>query len=298
MKWSRLTVVMAAYNMIRKSPRLIQRLFRPWLRQALARLRFLERGRSSTLFETNSSPDRDASSHQRVLAVLGMHRSGTSLLTGTLQEAGLVLGDVVTAAPFNQKGNRESLPIRTLHDDLLAAAGGSWSNPPDRVSWRPVHQALRDELIARFADEPIWGFKDPRTLFCLEGWLDVLPDLELVAIVRHPLEVAASLQARDGLPLDQGVRLWQQYNECLFRWASRRPIQVLVFDANPQSMRSKLAKLLAQLQLPRSLESDELTFFAPELRHQEADAITWPSHECEEFALGLFNQLRGLSIQA
>ena len=29
---------------------------------------------------------------QQVLTVLGMHRSGTSLLTGTLQEAGLVLG--------------------------------------------------------------------------------------------------------------------------------------------------------------------------------------------------------------
>ena len=36
---------------------------------------------------------------QQVVVILGMHRSGTSLLTGTLQEAGLVLGDVVTSAP-------------------------------------------------------------------------------------------------------------------------------------------------------------------------------------------------------
>ena len=71
-----------------------------------------------------------------------MHRSGTSLLTGTLQEAGLVLGDVVTAAPHNRKGNRESLPIRALHDDLMQRAGGDWDRPPQQVSWQPVHTAL------------------------------------------------------------------------------------------------------------------------------------------------------------
>ena len=276
----------------------IRPVFRPWLRRALSERRPLEQQKGSKLYGTHPRQDLDAPAQQRVLAVLGMHRSGTSLLTGTLQEAGLVLGDVVTAAPFNQKGNRESLPIRTLHDDLLAAAGGSWSTPPDRVSWRPVHQVLRDQLIARFADEPIWGFKDPRTLLCLEGWLDGLPDLELVAMVRHPLEVAASLLLRDGLPVDQGLRLWQHYNQRLLHWTERRPVHLLTFDADPQRLRSQLARLLTQLHLPRSLGADELTFFDPELRHQQADATQWPSPACERTAMGLYDQLSRLSIQA
>ena len=44
--------------------------------------------------------------------------------------------------------------------------------------------------------------------------------------------------------------------------------------------------------------ADELTFFDPELRHQQADAISWPSPACEQSAMGLYDQLRRLSIQA
>ena len=43
------------------------------------------------------------------IAILGMHRSGTSCLAGSLQEAGIYLGDVVTSAAHNQKGNRENV---------------------------------------------------------------------------------------------------------------------------------------------------------------------------------------------
>lgn len=39
--------------------------------------------------------------------VLGMHRSGTRSLAGSLQERGLRLGKVFTSNPYNRKGNRE-----------------------------------------------------------------------------------------------------------------------------------------------------------------------------------------------
>lgn len=64
-----------------------------------------------------------------VVMVLGMHRSGTSCLTGLLQQTGLELGDVVTEAPHNKKGNRENLDIMRLNDDVLAHSRGSWDRP-------------------------------------------------------------------------------------------------------------------------------------------------------------------------
>ena len=67
---------------------------------------------------------------QRSVVILGMHRSGTSVLAGSLQEAGLVLGDVVTQAPHNKKGNRENRAIMFMQEDLLQSNGGSWDNPP------------------------------------------------------------------------------------------------------------------------------------------------------------------------
>ena len=58
---------------------------------------------------------------RRVIAILGMHRSGTSCLTGSLQEAGLELGEHHTWNPYNRKGNRENQDFVDLHDAILAA---------------------------------------------------------------------------------------------------------------------------------------------------------------------------------
>ena len=55
----------------------------------------------------------------RVVAVLGMHRSGTSALAGSLEQHGLFLGRVSTSNPHNPKGNRESAEVRRLNEDVL-----------------------------------------------------------------------------------------------------------------------------------------------------------------------------------
>ena len=40
------------------------------------------------------------------ICVVGMHRSGTSCLTGIMQRMGIELGEVFTENEFNKKGNR------------------------------------------------------------------------------------------------------------------------------------------------------------------------------------------------
>ena len=104
---------------------------------------------------------------QRAMIVLGMHRSGTSMLAGTLEEAGLTLGDVVNQAPDNAKGHRENLAIMSMQEDLLQRNAGSWDNPPETVSWGRLHRAVRDLFISSFRSSKVWGFKDPRTLITL-----------------------------------------------------------------------------------------------------------------------------------
>ena len=96
--------------------------------------------------------------------VLGMHRSGTSLLTGSLEAAGLHLGKVNHAAPFNRKGNKENEPIRGFHDELLAKNGASWDRPPKgQVRWdRPDEERARSLIEAHLRSARPWGFKDPR----------------------------------------------------------------------------------------------------------------------------------------
>lgn len=191
-----------------------------------------------------------------------MHRSGTSSLAGSLEEAGLHLGEVVTRAQHNLKGNRESLAVRELNDRLLEHNGGAWDHPPDALAWDDDFRTQRAAVIAAHAADWRWGFKDPRTLLTLAFWQEGLPDLALVGTFRHPRAVAASLQRRDGLAISAGLRLWQAYNERLVAAHEQEPFPLVSFDLPPQAYAAGVASIARALDLP-----GEPGFFTEELRH-------------------------------
>src|SRR5688500_829655 len=102
--------------------------------------------------------------------VVGMHRSGTSAVTEMLHRAGL---DVPRAARLdahvtNPHGHWESWRLVAVNDDLLAAHGGTWSEPPVlEPGWEsgPAATALLDRARGTFQREhpnAPWVWKDPR----------------------------------------------------------------------------------------------------------------------------------------
>jgi hypothetical protein len=226
---------------------------------------------------------------ERVICVLGMHRSGTSCLAGSLEQQGLFLGDVNTSAPWNRRGNRERFDIMHLQGDVLEASGGSWDSPPASVEWAPEHYERARGILAEHAGSPVWGFKDPRTLLTLEGWRSLVPDLRAVGIFRHPLRVAQSLQSRNGLALEVGLSLWKTYNERLLEIHDGTPFPVVCFDEDPPALEAKLRRAGEMVGL-RELPPDE-PFFADELRNARAEGGSPPA-EVE----ALYERLRGISI--
>src|SRR5579863_9360624 len=97
------------------------------------------------------------------ICVLGMHRSGTSCLTGLLEDAGVYLGGVSKKNPYNLKGNQENLQIMKLHDEVLSENGGRWDNPPRaEARWSETHKAELRLLVDDYVSHPLWAFKDPR----------------------------------------------------------------------------------------------------------------------------------------
>ncbi len=224
--------------------------------------------RAAALESVQRTPNRIpvASSGSRTVIILGMHRSGTSALAGSLQEAGLDLGEVVREAPHNQKGNRENWAILHMQEDLLERNGGSWKEVPENVHWSTLHRAVRDQFVAGFRGVGLWGFKDPRTLFTLDGWLEVLPNAELVGIFRHPLLVAKSLLRRDGISLELGLELWRRYNERLLELHRASPFPLVEFDDDPALVREKFQRVSEALALPGRFRA--ALFFEDQLRHR------------------------------
>ncbi len=148
----------------------------------------------------------------RAILVLGMHRSGTSAVTGVLARLGAELGeDLVAASPFNEAGHFEHAGIVRIHERLLASLGATWHGlAPLPAGWaeRPESLALARELETLLARElataPIWVVKDPRLCKLLALWRPLFAKLGVeptfVVTVRDPREVARSLAARDGIP--------------------------------------------------------------------------------------------------
>lgn len=220
----------------------------------------------------NSGPGPEAGSRAepaRVLAVLGMHRSGTSCLTGSLQAAGLFLGECHTWNPYNRKGNRENQAFVDLHDAILAASGGSWDVPPRQIQWRPEHCNAASDLLASHGPVEILGFKDPRALLLVDGWKAICPRLEMVGIFRHPDAVARSLYSRSKFPRDRALELWYRYNRELLRQQRKHRFPILCFDDDATVFQQRVVALAHWLRLPQQPNASE--FYEDTLRQFDGD---------------------------
>jgi len=216
----------------------------------------------------------DSSTPAAAILVLGMHRSGTSCLAGSLEQRGLHLGEVYQWRPYNTKGNRENQRVMDLNDAVLAHSGGRWDQPPAALAWTAEHAARRDALIAelRGGSRGHWGFKDPRTLLTFDFWHQAIADARLVGTFRHPLAVARSLNARDAaMSLERGLALWQAYNERLLERHMSAPFPILCFDSDETGYRRTVDAVARDLGLGPA-PADE--FFERGLRTQAADGAT------------------------
>ena len=153
--------------------------------------------------------------------VVGMHRSGTSALTGALGRLGLAVpaADDLVAGRYDNPVHYESQVLNDLDDAILAALGGSWSAPPALgPGWETspaVLEASRPAPSAARRAFPRPGpvvWKDPRLCLLLPLWRALLPSPVVpVFLWRSPHAVARSLRARQGFPLSLGLALWERY---------------------------------------------------------------------------------------
>lgn len=202
--------------------------------------------------------------------IIGMHRSGTSCLAGCLEDAGLVLGAVNRAARHNQKGNNENKQLRVMHDTMLARVGAAWDAPPvGIVEWTAADTAAARALIQQYPQDQVWGLKDPRTLLLLEGWMAMLPNLRFAGTFRHPLDVAASLHARNGLPEERCLTLWLAYNQRLLAWRRRHLFPIVRYGADGGDYLARVRTLAAELGLKANAD---IKFREEALTHHSSDA--------------------------
>jgi hypothetical protein len=240
------------------------------------------------------------------VCIVGMHRSGTSLIAQLLKQSGLYLGSedrLLGGNVGNRDGHFEHFGFIELNDALLAHLGGSWEFPPELPSgWEqaaalePLRSRARD-LLRSFAGKSPWGFKDPRTTLLLPFWRSLIPNLCFVVCVRSPLAVANSLKARNKMPLGRGAYLWDRYLRASLADTANSRRLVVFYDHFFNDPEREIAALLDFCRLPANGGAAALAAtIRADLRHQHSDisellACDQISHEIKLLYLGL----RGLA---
>lgn len=152
--------------------------------------------------------------------VLGMHRSGTSALARLLGLLGCDLPKSPLAAnAYNERGYWESAKISELNDRILIDANSNWFdwtefNPEWYQSYaaKKFHEEAVSLIEQEFGDSGLFVLKDPRICRFFPFWSSVLESINISPLalipLRNPLEVANSLQERDGIDLSHGQLIW------------------------------------------------------------------------------------------
>lgn len=156
--------------------------------------------------------------------ILGMHRSGTTMITKHLEGLGLFVGQ-------KKEENNEARYFLMLNIWILNQLQAGWDNPPIS-NWYEYLPGMEERLlqalrfhqssekviqylgVRRFMkyhtltnlDFP-WGWKDPRNTLTVNLWRQIYRGAKIIHIYRNPIDVAESLRIRKerSLLVDGGI---------------------------------------------------------------------------------------------
>jgi hypothetical protein len=219
--------------------------------------------------------------------VLGMHRSGTSALTRTLNLLGCALPEaLVGASEGNELGHWESASAVILNDEILASAGSNWNDwGPINSDWRA--SGVRGQMVERATEVirehkalgPLFALKDPRLCRLADLWLEagdaVGVDMRVVLMLRHPGEVSASLESRDLMAPGYGQLLWLRHTLDAEHLSRGRKRVVCRFDRLLVDWQDTIDRVRQglDLALPRNspaAHAEVEQFLARDMRHHDA----------------------------
>ncbi len=250
---------------------------------------------------------------RNVILVLGMHRGGTSAAAGFFVKlGGAQPKTLMPAETKNERGYFESWAFMAFHDELLASVGSSWTDwrqfdpawyhSPAAAAFQERAKQLFEE---EFAGEPLAVFKDPRVCRFAPFWLEILGRIEaparVVIPVRAPLEVALSVQERNGFSLATGTLLWLRHMIDAEIATRALPRSIFDWDQLLQDWRSVAEKTSAELGLswPRhcAAATEEIeNFIGYDLVHHRVSAPECVAHpDIHEWTMSAYDALLELA---
>lgn len=146
------------------------------------------------------------------IIILGMHRSGTTMVTQMLEKLGLFVG-------VKKEVNNEAFFFYNIHNWIFRICFAradmphnlKYLNPTTkniiidslkyylksyrRISFLGIKKFFKYKSIADL-DIP-WGWKDPKNTYTIALWKEIFPEAKIVHIYRNPIDSISSFIHRD-----------------------------------------------------------------------------------------------------
>lgn len=180
-----------------------------------------------------------------IYVILGMHKSGTSLVTEMLHQSGINMGDFDDSLTYDQSNKSERHETQELNRDLLHGLlipplgyllRRPFRPPLDPAGYRRNKDSIaiiRTRALARLRQNTAppaewhqlidnlnnrysnWGFKDPRTCLTYPVWQRALPPHKVIIVYRHYGQLIQRYRVKswDAARLFRVLHGWTIYNQ-------------------------------------------------------------------------------------
>lgn len=235
---------------------------------------------------------------KNLFVILGVPRSGTSVIARGLHALGIPFGDhlIPPNEAWNPKGFWEDEEIvYKINRGVLFALDHSWMSLPhiknlclqsDAVS--NLSQKATLLLQKRFENTEYFGFKDPRTVHILPFWQAIFSTLHLqehyVIALRNPLASAYSYQRVSQSDIEFGLISWLMHLIPAISETHHKRRIIVSYELMINRPHQELNRIQQYFNLPDLAESKERDIFSNEfldkkLQHFDQDVEVLKSHE-------------------
>ena len=226
----------------------------------------------------------------KVIVVIGMHRSGSSVLSKALSCIGVKMGSVfIEADEFNPRGYWEDEEVVRFNNRILSSLGCEWDSlglffhSTELLAACELYRPEAIKLIERKKEtNTLWGFKDPRASRLLPFWNDVFRELKITPLYvissRSPYCVYQSLKKRNDFSKEKSTLLWLEHMLASIR--DTENCNRLIVDnkklmKSPELELKRLADFIGANDLSESVLSKFANdFLDPSLNHYDEDTVS------------------------
>ena len=177
-----------------------------------------------------------------IYVVLGMHKSGTTLVSQILHHSGIDMGEFDSGVSYDKGNKYERQSALHLDMDILGTDAYDVLNL-DPGGAPEMDDAQRDRMRKIIkecgAAHQVWGFKDPRACLTYDLWKEELPEHRLIVVYRDPAQVwprfkwmGKRLYHTNFNRAYSYLNRWQEHNRNILRFMQEDNTDRLVLSYN------------------------------------------------------------------